>query len=106
MRVVGDADTARLRNPFKTCGDIDTIAEDIVVIDDDVADVNADPKFDPLGLRHGGILLDHAALDLDGASRRIDGAGKLDQHAVTGRLDDPPTMRSDGGIDEGLSDRL
>jgi hypothetical protein len=46
LRVVRDANAARLRNPFKTGGDIDTIAEDIVVIDNDVADVNADAKFD------------------------------------------------------------
>jgi hypothetical protein len=59
-------------------------------------------KFDPLDLRHRGILLNHAALHLDGASRCIDGAGELDQHAVAGHLDDPSAMRGDGGIDNGL----
>ena len=36
----------------------------------------------------------------------IDGAGELDQHAVAGGLDDAAPMVGDGGIDEGLSDRL
>jgi hypothetical protein len=56
LRVVRDANAARLRKPFKTGGDIDTIAKDIAVIDYDVADVNADAKFDALGPRHDSIL--------------------------------------------------
>ena len=47
MCVVGDANAAGLRNPFKPSGDIDAVAKDIVVIDNDVADVDADPKFNP-----------------------------------------------------------
>jgi hypothetical protein len=37
--VVRDANAARLRNPFKASGDVDVVAKDIVVIDDDVTDV-------------------------------------------------------------------
>jgi hypothetical protein len=43
MCVVGDADTAVLRDPFQPGGDVDAIAKDVVVVDDDVADMNADP---------------------------------------------------------------
>ena len=68
--------------------------------------MDADAKFDPLGLRHCGILLNHAALHLDGASGGIDDAGELDQNAVASRLDDPPAMRGDGGVHEGLSGSL
>jgi hypothetical protein len=35
-----------LRNPFQTRGDIDSVPKNIVVIDDDVANVNADAKLD------------------------------------------------------------
>jgi hypothetical protein len=80
--------------------------KDIVFIDDDVADVNADAKFDPLDLRHRGILLSHTTLDLYGASRCIDSTGKLDEHTVAGRLNYPSAMRGDGGIDKRLSDGL
>ena len=79
----------RLGNAFQARGDVDAITEDIVVIDDDVADVNADAKLDPLIVRDRSVLLGHAALDFNGTADRIYGAGKLDQHAVTGRLDDP-----------------
>ena len=47
MRVIGDADAAGLRNSFKPRRDVDAVAKDIVVVDDDVADMDADPKFDP-----------------------------------------------------------
>jgi hypothetical protein len=36
-----------LRDPLQPGDDIDAIAENIVVVDDDVADVNADPGSDP-----------------------------------------------------------
>ena len=101
LRVIGNADAARLGDPFKARRDIDAVAEDIVVVDDDVADVNADAKFDPRVLRHVGVLLGHGALDFDRATRRIDGAREFDQHAVAGGLDDAAAMRGDGGIDEG-----
>ena len=35
------------RNHFEPCGDVDAVAKDIVVVNDDVADVDADPKFKP-----------------------------------------------------------
>ena len=48
----------------------------------------------------------HATLDFDRTSRRVNGAGELDQHAVTGRLDDAASMGGYCGVDEGLSERL
>ncbi len=53
--VVRDANATRLRNPLKASGDVDAVPKDIVVIDDDVTDVDADAKFDPLDLRHRSI---------------------------------------------------
>jgi hypothetical protein len=44
------------------------VAEDIVVVDDDVADVDADPEFNPFALRHGRILIGYAALDFNGTA--------------------------------------
>jgi hypothetical protein len=46
LRIIGDADTAGLRDPLQPGGDIDAVAENIVVVEDDVPDVNADPEFD------------------------------------------------------------
>ena len=68
--------------------------------------MDADTKFDPLILRHGGILFGHSALDFGGTAHRINSAGELDQHAVAGRLDDPASMGGDGGLDDAMSDSL
>jgi hypothetical protein len=106
LRVVGDADAAGLRDPLQPRGDVDPVAKDIVVVDDDVTDMNADAEFDPVVLWHVGILPGHAALDFNRKARRIDCAGEFDQHAVAGRLDYPSAMRGDGGIDQGPSKRL
>ena len=47
MGVVGDAHAARLGDPLETRRDIDAVAENIVVVEDDVADMDADAKLDP-----------------------------------------------------------
>ena len=44
--VVGDADAAGLSDSFKPRGNVDAVAENVVVIDDDVADMDADAEFD------------------------------------------------------------
>src|ERR1700690_1641104 len=41
-------------------GNVDAVAEDIVAIDDDVADIDADAKIDPQVRGHSGIALGHA----------------------------------------------
>ena len=87
---------------------IDAIAEDIVVVDpSDVADVDADLETSILS--SGGtsaISLNHLALDFYRTARCIDSTCELDQHAITGGLDDATVMRGDSGIDERLSKRL
>jgi len=100
VRVVGDADAAGLGELFETGSDVDAVAENIVLVDHDVAEVNADAEFDPRILRHGGVLPGHAALDFDRALRRIDGAGKLDQHLAADGFHDAAAMRGDGGTDQ------
>src|SRR5580704_9761611 len=106
MRIVRDADAAWHGDSLKARGDVDTVAENIVVVDDDVADVNADPKLYPQFRQHVGVSLNHRALDLYRAARRIDGTGELDQHAIAGGLDNATAMRGDLGIDQRFSERL
>jgi hypothetical protein len=46
----------------------------IIGIDDDVAEIDANAEFDPRVLRHGGVSVDHPALHLDGTAHRLDDA--------------------------------
>ena len=100
IRVVRDADAARLGHAFQPRGDVDAVAEDVVALDDDVAEIDADAELDAAVLRHIGVALGHAALHLDRAAHRVDDAGELDQHAVAGGLDDAAAVLGDLGIDK------
>ena len=57
---LADTDSSRVRQLLNPCGDIDTIPEDVVTFDDDVADVDADTKVDPVIGRTAGIAFGHA----------------------------------------------
>src|ERR1700728_1233705 len=81
-------------------GDIDAVAEDIIAVDDDIADVYAEAEYDlPLG-NDAAVASQHAALNIDRAAHGIDHAGELHQHAVSGRLHDPAGVFGNGGGDE------
>jgi hypothetical protein len=51
-------------------------------------------------------LFGHPALDLDGTARSVHGACELDQHPVSGGLDDVSSMFGNGGIDERFPEGL
>ena len=104
VSIVGNANAARFCDPFETHRNIDPVTKDIVLFDDDVTDVNADAKFDPLDLRHIDILFGHAALDFVGTSYGVHDAGELNESAVPGILDDASAMFSDFGIEKRLSE--
>jgi len=95
----GDADPARLGQAFEPGRDIDPVAKDVAVLDDDVALVNADAEVDPAVGRQRAIALGHRRLQLSRTTGRIDDAGKFDQQAVAGGLDDAAMMALDLRVD-------
>src|SRR5215831_3812053 len=74
-----DADPAGLGQAFEACRDVDAIAKDVAVLDDDVTDVDADAKLDAVVGRDAGITPGHLALHLDGTAQRIHHTAKLDE---------------------------
>ena len=98
----GDADPAGLGERFQTRGDVDAIAVNIVALDDDVAQIDADAENDPrlvqgfVGQRTVG------ALHRQGTIHRIDHAAELDDGAVADQLYDAAVMGGDGGIEDYL----
>ena len=91
---------------FEARRDIHAVAEDVVALDDDVAEIDADAELDAPVLRHIGVALAHAALDLGGAGDRVHHARELHQHAVAGELDDAPLVLGDLGVDQLVAMRL
>jgi hypothetical protein len=79
-------------------GEIDPISEYVLALDDDLAEIEADPQFDPrLGRR---IALTHRPLNCKGAFDRINGAAELRQGPVPHHLHDTPTPRSDSRVED------
>jgi hypothetical protein len=83
-----------------TAGYVHAISEDVATIDDDVPDIDADPKLDPLVLWNVGVALCHASLNIDSAPHGIYDAAEFSQHSVDGILHDPAAMSGDLGIDQ------
>src|ERR1700677_3877888 len=94
------AQAPRLAESFQAGGNVDAIAIKVAVVDDDVADVDADSKDDALVLADVCVATEHAALNRNRALDRIDDAAEFDQRAVTGRLDDAAMMAGDRGLDQ------
>ena len=101
MNDIRNADAARLRNAFKARRYVDFIAKDIVAINDNVANIDANTELDLLARRHFGISFRHRALNVDGATNRIDCTCKFYQRAVARSLDDAAAILRDLRIDEG-----
>src|SRR5215831_9854484 len=85
-----ETDPPGLGDALQTRSDIDTVAEDVIALCEDVADMETDAEFDPPLRPIGGSR--HAALHRDGAADRIERAGKLDQQAVARDMDDAAAM--------------
>ncbi|HWZ72506.1 MAG TPA: hypothetical protein VN326_13665 [Casimicrobiaceae bacterium] len=83
-----DADSTGFGQGFKPRCDIDAIAENVPVLYDDVAEIDADTNLDALIIGNAKVAHDHLALHLNGAPHGIDNASKLDQHPISGRLND------------------
>ena len=97
----GEANRARLANPFEARGDIDAIAHQIAVgLLDHVAEMDADAELDAAIFRHSGAAFGHAGLHLDRATHGVDHAAKFDEEPIAGALDDAPAMGRYCWIDE------
>src|SRR5271154_2296631 len=95
----GNADPARLCQCFQTRCDIDPVAKNVVVVGDDVAEIDADPKPDAAIVGSLWLAVEHPALYLGGATHRVDDAGEFREHAVAGVFDDVASVLLDLRID-------
>src|SRR5689334_929430 len=61
----GNADLAALDQPFEPSSDVYAVAENIVVLDHDVADIDANPEAHPPPFRLTFVRLPKRRLDFD-----------------------------------------
>ena len=100
------ANPARIGQGLQAGGDVDPIAKDVALLDDDVTLMDADAKLDLAIRRSVTVPAGNLALDLDRAAERIDNAGELDEEPVAGGLDQPAAMRGNCPVDHFGPDRL
>src|SRR5262249_26514536 len=95
-----DANPTRLRESLQAGRDINGVAEQVVALNDDVADMDADPKSHRLISRSIGVLLGYRVLNFDATLHGINGAGEIGDEAIACRVEDPTAMRGDQAIDD------
>jgi hypothetical protein len=79
MDRIGDEHPAGLGQGLDPCGDVDAVAIEVVALDDDVAEIDADAQFDAIIRRDARVPLGHRLLHRDRTAHRIDDAGKFHQ---------------------------
>jgi hypothetical protein len=73
-----NADPARISQTFEPSRHVHAVAEDVSVLHNDVADVDAYSKFDPASRWHIGVKRGHAALPFGRTPQGIDDTCELD----------------------------
>src|SRR5258708_28662335 len=81
-----DTDAARFGEHFEARRHVDTVAKDVVVLDDYVAEIDANAELYPARRRDVHVASSHPALNLGSAQHSVGDAAKFDQHAVAGGL--------------------
>src|SRR5262249_38856384 len=99
------ANPAPLGPSVKPGCNVDAVAEDFALPDDDGPALYAHAKFGARLCRCRGVWGDHLPLQLDRTAHRVDDAGELDKEAVAGRFDDATPMLGDLGIAEFTANR-
>jgi hypothetical protein len=93
-----DANSTRLGDAFKTCGDVNAVTENVAVLLHNVADINSDAKQNPAVLGFPDVAASHFSLNCDSATHSVDRTCELDEKPVTRRLDDSPAVTGDTRI--------
>jgi hypothetical protein len=97
----GNANSALLAQSRRPGRDIHGIAEKVVALHHDVADVHPDPKSHLLIGRSIQIRLRYGFLHVNSTLHRVNGTGEIGDETAASRVKDPTTIRGDQGIDDG-----
>src|SRR6202035_1396759 len=95
-----DTNAAWLGEHFEARRHVDAVAKDVIFLNDNVAQIDADTELYPPRRRDVCVAFCHPPLDFGSAHHRVGDAVELDQYAIAGSLDDAAAVLRDGGIDE------
>ena len=91
--------------PFEPRRYIDAVAVDVAVLDDNVAQIDADAVLDPLVVRDGTVPFGHTPLDSNRTGDGFNYARKLDQDAIAGGLNDAAFVLGNLPVDQVTAER-
>ena len=94
------ANSTRLGKSLQPGRDIDRIAEEIVALNHDIADVDTNAEPHLLTGRAIRILLGYGVLHRDRTLHGVDSAGEIGDEAIARCIEDPGSVRGDQGIDD------
>ena len=90
-----DADASRICQLLEANGYVHAGAVQVVIFDDDVAQVYADAELHAFVLGDRRVALSYLVLDLYGTANGLDDAGELGDEAVSGAAEDVTAVRGD-----------
>jgi hypothetical protein len=90
---------------FQPCSDIEPVAEDVAIFDDNITHFDADAEFDPFRDTHSRIARGQCLLYLAGAAHGVNHARELDEQSIAGGLEQATVMRRDLRVDHLGTDR-
>ena len=90
---IGNQDRARLSQGFQTGCNIDPIAKDILLLENNLADMNADTK-------PNDVMVFQTVLNIERAVYGIRNAGEFDDPAIAHAFDDIAAMRHYSGFEQ------
>src|SRR5262249_29592800 len=85
---------------------VDAVAEDVVALDDDVAEIDANAKGNASILGYPGGTVSHRRLHLDRTAHSVDDAREFQQQPVTCGLDDATSMGGNRWVNDLLAKAL
>ena len=97
----GDRYPAGFGQPFEPGSNIDAIAVNVIVLDDNIARIDADTQLQ-LAVAGGIIVGGQTALDIDGAIHRVDGAVELNEESVALAAEKSTLVQRDSWFDHGF----
>src|SRR5215469_4822156 len=98
--ILGDVDATRLGDALQARRHVDAVAQQIVALDHNVPDMDADPERYPLVLGLIGVFSSHLLLHFNSTAHSIHYTRELDQDAVAGGLHDPATVGGNSRVDQ------
>ena len=96
----GDENPARVAQLLQAGGDVHAIAEKIAVLDDDVAQVDADPEHDATVRRNLRLMRGDLLLHRNGKGCSVHDRTELGNRAITHQFDDAAVMLGQQRIDD------